>query len=55
MRDKIIAGKLVIFKGPLKDRDGRERLRSGQILDDKDLVSVDWVVPGVEGPVPKGK
>lgn len=55
VRDKIIAGKLIVFKGPLKDRDGRERLHPDQTLDDKDLACVDWVVPGVEGPVPKGK
>lgn len=45
--------KLVIFKGPMKDRDGKERLPLGKIADDAYLGQMDWVVPGVEGSIPK--
>ena len=53
--DKIRQGKVTVFKGTLRDRDGRERLHAGQTVSDTDLASIDWVVAGVEGPIPKGK
>jgi basic membrane protein A and related proteins len=45
-RDAIIKGKH-IFAGPLKDRDGKERVAEGQVLSDADLWKMDWFVPGV--------
>jgi basic membrane protein A len=50
---KIEQGKFVVFKGPMKDRDGKERLAAGQIADNGYLGKIDWLVPGVEGSVPK--
>jgi basic membrane protein A len=47
-------GKTVVFKGPLKDRKGIERLAAGQIATDKSLAEMDWLVDGVEGALPKG-
>jgi basic membrane protein A len=47
------SGKFAIYKGPLKDREGRERLRAGQKADMKWLASVDFFVDGVEGSLPK--
>ena len=32
---------------PLKDRDGKERVASGQVLADGDLWKMDWYVDGV--------
>jgi basic membrane protein A len=45
-REAIIKGKHV-FAGPLKDRDGKERVAEGQVLSDADLWKMDWYVPGV--------
>jgi len=45
-RDAIMKGKQV-YAGPLKDRDGKERVAAGQVLGDGDLWKMDWFVPGV--------
>jgi basic membrane lipoprotein Med (substrate-binding protein (PBP1-ABC) superfamily) len=45
-RDELIGGR-EIFAGPLKDRDGKERVPAGQVLSDADLWNMDWFVPGV--------
>jgi basic membrane lipoprotein Med (substrate-binding protein (PBP1-ABC) superfamily) len=50
--DQIRQGKLVIFRGLLKDRDGKQRVAQGERLDDAGLDSMDWFVPGVEGALP---
>ena len=47
-REAIIAGKHV-FAGPLKDRDGADRVASGEVLDDGALWGMDWFVSGVIG------
>jgi basic membrane lipoprotein Med (substrate-binding protein (PBP1-ABC) superfamily) len=46
-------GKFVIFSGPLKDRDGKERIAQGQTLDIKQLSEMNWFVSGVKGTSPK--
>lgn len=51
---RIEKGELILFKGPIKDRNGVERVHSGQVLDAESLKKVDWVVEGVEGNLPKG-
>ncbi len=45
-RQAIINGKHV-FAGPLSDRDGKERVKAGQVPSDADLWAMDWFVPGV--------
>lgn len=45
-RQSIIDGKPV-FAGPLKDRDGKERLAAGTAISDADLWKMDWFVDGV--------
>lgn len=45
-------GKLVVFQGPLTDRDGRERLARGVSPDFEWMEKMDWFVPGVQGAVP---
>lgn len=52
---EIKLGKKVIFSGPLKDRDGRQRLSAGQVADSKLLSNMDWFVEGVEGALAKRK
>lgn len=46
-RQEIIDGKLHVYSGPLKDRDGKERVAAGKVLDDAGLWKMDWYVPGV--------
>lgn len=45
-RQALIDGKK-LFSGPLKDRDGHERVAAGQVLSDQDLWKMDWFVDGV--------
>jgi basic membrane protein A len=42
-----------IFSGPLKDQSGAEKVAAGKSMTDKDLLSMDWLVQGVEGTIPK--
>lgn len=50
---QIDAGKISIFKGPMKDRDGKERISAGQIANNDYFGTINWLVPGVEGSLPK--
>ena len=45
-RQAIIDGKQV-YAGPLSDRDGKERVKAGEVLSDGDLWAMDWYVKGV--------
>ena len=45
----IKSGKLIIFKGPLKDSRGKERYAAGHIPTLSELARIDWFVPGVTG------
>lgn len=45
-RDAIMKGKHV-YAGPLVDREGKERVASGQTLSDADLWKMEWFVKGV--------
>jgi basic membrane protein A len=47
------SGKIVIFKGPLRDQNGLERVKPGELLDSKALTEMNWIVEGVQGPMPK--
>jgi basic membrane protein A len=51
--EQIRRGQKAVFKGPLKDREGRQRLAAGQVCDQKMLSEMDWFVEGVEGALPK--
>jgi simple sugar transport system substrate-binding protein len=48
-------GSFAIWKGPLVDNDGKERLKTGEVADDKFLGGVNFYVKGVEGKVPGAK
>ena len=43
------AGKLPPFKGPIKDQSGKERVAAGAQLGDKEILSMNWFVQGVQG------
>lgn len=49
------AGTLDIFKGPIVDSTGKERLKKDVAADDKWLSGVNFYVKGVEGKVPASK
>ena len=46
-------GKLSVFAGPLKDRDGKLKVPAGKTLDLKALQEMDWLVSGVAASLPK--
>ncbi|MES2186456.1 MAG: BMP family ABC transporter substrate-binding protein [Pseudomonadota bacterium] len=48
-------GSFSIWKGPILDNTGKERLAKDVVADDKFLGGVDFYVKGVEGKVPGGK
>lgn len=50
---KIVKGEMDIFAGPIKDQSGQVKVPAGQKLADKDQLSWNWFVEGVEGTVPK--
>jgi len=51
--NKMSDGKIIIFKGPLMDRDGKMRIPDGKIPEKSELEKMNWVVPGIEGSIPK--
>jgi basic membrane protein A len=48
-------GSFVIWKGPLLDNTGKERLKKDEVADGKMLGGLDFFVKGVEGKVPGAK
>lgn len=52
-KQEIIAGKLIVFAGPLKDNKGVLRVPAGKAMTDAEMLSFDWFVEGVDGTVPK--
>jgi basic membrane protein A and related proteins len=53
LEEDIKSGKFVVFRGSLKDRDGKERLAAGQKPDVKWLANMDFFVAGIDGSLPK--
>lgn len=47
------AGQLAVFKGPIKDNEGKTRLAAGAVMADADIQKMDFYVEGVVGKVPK--
>lgn len=47
--DKIGSGKLLPFAGPVKDQKGDTKIAAGKSLSDKEILSMDWFVDGVQG------
>lgn len=45
----IKSGKFVVFKGPVVDQAGKVRVANGAIPEDKELLSMDYLVKGVVG------
>jgi len=53
VKSKILAGTWDVFTGPVKDQSGKERLAKDAKMSDKDMLSMDYFVEGVEGSIPK--
>ena len=48
----IKSGKIMPFKGPIKDQSGGTKGASGQSLADGDIASMNWLVQGIDGKLP---
>ena len=46
----IVAGKPV-FAGPIKDQAGQVRVAAGAVMEDKDVLAMNWLAEGVQGKV----
>ena len=56
MADKeraIAAGTFHPFTGPINDQSGKQRVASGKVIDENELRSIDWMVEGVQGNLPR--
>lgn len=47
--EKLNAGEIVVFKGPIKDQEGNVKVAEGEVLTDDMLSSSDWFVEGITG------
>lgn len=52
VKAKLISGEFQPFTGPLKDNEGKEVLKAGETLNDKQLTTMNYYVDGVVGKVP---
>ena len=52
-KDKVASGALHPFAGPVKDNTGKVRVAEGKTITDKELLTMDYFVEGVQGEVPK--
>ncbi len=48
----ISSGKIVIFKGPIKDQSGAEKVPGGTALDDGAIAGMNWLADGIDGQIP---
>lgn len=53
IRAQMKKGEFIVFKGPIKDQSGSERVAAGANIKDSDLLTFDWFVQGVEGNINK--
>ncbi|MGA0562960.1 BMP family ABC transporter substrate-binding protein [Ancylobacter sp. VNQ12] len=52
---KIKSGELNPFKGPIYDQSGKPVVKEGEVLPDKDILSMNWYVKGITDKVPGSK
>lgn len=52
---EIVNGQLEVFKGPLKDNTGTEKVAAGKAMSDKEMLEFNWFVEGVVGKIPTTK
>lgn len=51
----IVSGKLQIFKGPLKDQEGKARVPAGEAMTLKQILEFNWLLQGIEGQAPTAR
>jgi simple sugar transport system substrate-binding protein len=49
---KIKSGELNPFKGPITNQKGELVVKEGEVLADKDILSMNWYVKGIDDKVP---
>jgi basic membrane protein A len=54
-RRAIIDGSFQIFRGPLADQSGKERVPAGRAMTLKEILAFDWLLKGIEGQAPTAK
>jgi basic membrane protein A len=54
-RKAILGGSFQVFKGPLADQTGKERVSTGKTMSLKDILDFKWLVKGIEGQAPPSK
>jgi simple sugar transport system substrate-binding protein len=55
IKDELKAGTFAVFKGPILDNTGKERLAKDAVADDAWKGGIDFMVKGIEGKIPSGK
>ncbi len=53
VREAIVIGELHPFQGPIFDQSGKEIVAEGEIIEDGDLLGMNYYVQGVNGSLPK--
>ena len=52
--DGIKSGRIVIFKGPIKDQNGKLKVAGRRaLLTDDDILGMNWLAEGIEGKLPQ--
>jgi basic membrane protein A and related proteins len=51
--DGIKSGSIVIFKGPINDQSGKNKVADGAQLTDDDILGMNWLAEGIEGTLPQ--
>lgn len=49
IKESMIKGDLHVFQGPIVDQNGFERVKLGAVLDDEQLLALEWLSQGVNG------
>jgi len=49
----ILEGKFHPFTGEIKDQSGKVRVAAGATMPDAELRSIDWLVEGIQGQLPR--
>ena len=51
--EKIKAGELQVFKGPITKQDGTVVAEDGSVIPDGDLLGTNWYVKGIDDTIPQ--
>lgn len=52
-KGKLADGKWDVFTGPIKDNQGNLKVKDGEVMSDKDMLSMNWFVAGIDGKIEK--